>query len=109
LNSPHDPPENPYAAPQAELGAAKPKVIYVKQFNGKLAFWATVLLGALILSIDLPENNKAPQTIGNDIFALSMIAATSISVGIYLGFMYGIPVPQQTKEPEQIHFDEPPC
>ena len=111
MNISNETPVNPYAAPQAELNEAPPKIIYTDKFNGRLAFWLAVLLAALMLWIYLPEvktDRTRPRTAVDYIIAFSLTAVLSTSFGLYMGSICGTPeavqIPELDEEPPS---DEP--
>lgn len=98
---------NPYEAPQTELRTSKPKVIYVNKFNGKLAFWSGLAIGAVLLFLCLPTvstERTIPRTTTDCIFTYCLITAISVLLGLYLGAVSGYPIKQ---EPTELETEEP--
>lgn len=107
MNNEPAPLDNPYAAPQAELLKAPPKVIYTNKFNGRIAFWSAIFIAALMSSLYLPEvktHRSSPRTTIDYLIAFTMIGILSSSIGLYLGSVSGTRVQQQSFASK----DEPP-
>lgn len=111
MNNPNDPPENPYAAPQAELQNFQPKTVYTNKFNFRVAVWSAIIIAALMSYLYLPEvktHRTIPRTTIDYLIAFRMIGILSTSVGLYLGTVSGTPFQQPTADPaDELPTDDP--
>lgn len=97
-------PENPYAAPQAELFPRKPEVVYVRRFNGRRAFWSGLVIGLIVLSIQLPEVDGESR--GSVEFKFLGLVFTLV-ISLIIGALSESAVEQKASKPEEIDINAP--
>jgi Na+/H+-dicarboxylate symporter len=103
LSTSDDSPENPYAAPQAELNRARTKNISAKKFNFKAALWSCSLIALILFALLVPavqSSKQRPRTTADNIFLFTVISIISIGLGFAIGSNVETIVSHQNSESE---------